>query len=390
MRQDNETEGLSRRAFLQQTTRMAAALSTGILPTEIFSMSRTTTETSADVKIKLTLAGDTMLGRGVADALGKVPPQSLFSEGVVEAAREGDLFVLNLECCISTRGAPWPAPGKPFFFRAPPVAVEALLHLGVDCVTLANNHALDFGYEALLDTLEHLDSAGIRWVGAGPDLSSARAPVLLDHAGFRLAVVGVTDHPRDFAALPERPGVAFMDLRRGVPDWLLRTLAKFGAGEDAEDRAAGGAGSSIPDAVLLTPHWGPNMTVEPPPYVREAAGRLREHVTLIAGHSAHVFHGLEQNVLYDMGDLIDDYARDAVLRNDLGMLFLVTLDGRGPLRLEAIPLKLEYCHTRLAQGEDAEWIKLRFRTACRLLGTEAVEEGDRLVVSWPQTANMGS
>ena len=71
-----------------------------------------------------------------------------------------------------------------------------------------------------------------------------------------------------------------------------------------------------------------------------------------------------------------------VLRNDLGLLFLVTLDGRGPVRLEALPLKLEYCHTRLASGEDAAWMRRRFRSACAALDTTVDEEADRLAVSW--------
>ena len=121
--------------------------------------------------MRLALAGDTMLGRGVAEALASRPPESLFSREVVAVMREADLAVLNLECCISERGTPWPDPRKPFFFRAPPVAVETLTHLGVDCVTLANNHALDFGEEALVDTFAHLSAAGIAWVGAGLDVA---------------------------------------------------------------------------------------------------------------------------------------------------------------------------------------------------------------------------
>jgi hypothetical protein len=56
--------------------------------------------------MKLALAGDTMLGRGVAERLETASPEALFSSEVVEVARSADLFVLNLECCISTRGAP--------------------------------------------------------------------------------------------------------------------------------------------------------------------------------------------------------------------------------------------------------------------------------------------
>src|SRR5919112_1705057 len=119
--------------------------------------------------VTLALAGDTMLGRGVAERLVADPGWELFAPGVVAFAAQADLFVLNLECCISERGERFPEPGKPFFFRAPPVAAERLAELGVDCVTLANNHALDYGAEALLDTLEHLGAAGVAWVGAGED-----------------------------------------------------------------------------------------------------------------------------------------------------------------------------------------------------------------------------
>src|ERR687891_394762 len=133
--------------------------------------------------MKLGLAGDTMLGRNVAAAITEKGPESLVDEDVVGIAREADLLVLNLECCISDRGERWLDRRKPFFFRAPPAAVQTLTLLGVDCVTLANNHALDYGVEALLDTFEHLHAAGIQWVGAGPDRERARAPVVLESGG---------------------------------------------------------------------------------------------------------------------------------------------------------------------------------------------------------------
>src|SRR5919204_276720 len=205
------------------------------------------------VPMRLALAGDTMLGRAVATALWRQPPESLVDPELAELTRAADLFVLNLECCISERGKPVP---KVFNFRAPPAAVETMLHLGVDCVTLANNHALDYGPDALLE------------------------------AGARL----------------------------------------------------------------------------------------------VAGTSAHVFQGVADNVLYDLGDFLDDYARDPLLRNDLGLLFLVELEPDGPRRIEAVPLKLEFTFTGLARGDDAAWIRRRFRKACAELGTEVAEEGGRLVI----------
>ncbi len=314
--------------------------------------------------MKLALAGDTMLGRMVGEALASRPASELVAPEVVEVAGEADLFVLNLECCVSERGAPWRLPGKPFFFRAPPAAVELLALLGVDCVTLANNHALDYGPEALADTLRHLAAAGIATVGAGPDLDAARRPAVLRGGGQRLAVIGMSDHPQQFAAGSGRPGVAFADLSGGLPAWLEQAVRAADAG-----------------VVLVTPHWGPNMTSAPLPYVRRAAGELVDAgATLVAGHSAHVFHGVAGRVLYDLGDFLDDYAVDPALRNDLGLLFLVTLDQRGPSAIEAVPLALDYCHTRLADGDDAAWVRRRFRRACAELGTEAVEHAGRLLV----------
>jgi poly-gamma-glutamate synthesis protein (capsule biosynthesis protein) len=281
---------------------------------------------------------------------------------VVAAVDEADLCILNLECCISERGAP--ASAKTFHFRAPPIAVEALANLGVDCVTLANNHALDFGPDALLDTFVHLASGGIAWVGAGPDVASARAPVVLEAGGFRLGVLALADHPSDDAARATRPGVAYANLASGgVPDWVVEKIAALDA-----------------DAILVTPHWGSNMAAEPMAHVRAAARALvAAGVTLIAGHSAHVFHGVASRVLYDLGDFLDDYRVDWKLRNDLGLLFLVDLAGS---RVEAIPLKLEFAHTRFADGEDAAWIRRRFAHACAAFGTAVTEEDGRLVSTW--------
>lgn len=320
--------------------------------------------------MRIALAGDTMLGRGVASSLHRDPARPLVSEDIIEITAGADAFVLNLECCISERGSPWPDAAKPFFFRAPPSAVRVLGELGVSCVTLANNHALDFGVEALLDTIRYLDEAGIRHVGAGRDLHEARAHAVLEARGIRVAVFGITDHPADYAAGPDRPGVAFADLRQGVPGWLIHSIAAVDA-----------------DAVLVTPHWGPNMTTTPRPYVRAAAHACVDAgAALVAGHSAHVFHGVERRILYDLGDFLDDYAVDPELRNDLGLLFVVTVRHHRPVRLEAFPLKLDLCFTRLAEGEDAAWIARRFRDACRAFGTDVRSEQGRLVVTWQAPA----
>jgi poly-gamma-glutamate capsule biosynthesis protein CapA/YwtB (metallophosphatase superfamily) len=318
------------------------------------------------MSITLALAGDAMLGREVAQRIADGRP--LFAPELLEIVDQADLCVVNLECCISDRGQPWAAPGKPFFFRAPPAAAEALAGLGVHCVSLANNHALDFGEQALLDTFDHLDRVGIAWVGAGPDVDRAREPAVLTAKDLRLGVLAVCDHPEDFAARIDRPGVAYADLRPEVPAWLPASIRSV---------------ATHADAVLVTPHWGPNMAPVPVPHVvRSAPMFLDAGATLVAGHSAHVFQAVQGRVLFDLGDFIDDYAVDPVLRNDLGLLWLITIDAEGPIRLEAIPLFLDFCFTRLAEGEDAAWIRKRFRDACAAMGTEVTEVEGRLAIAF--------
>jgi poly-gamma-glutamate capsule biosynthesis protein CapA/YwtB (metallophosphatase superfamily) len=315
--------------------------------------------------VRVALAGDTMLGRGVGQRLLEVGPKGQFTRGVQEAVADADLFLVNLECCISDRGEPWPRPDKPFFFRAPPVAVRTLEWLGVDCVTLANNHALDYGAVALADTISLLGEAGIECVGAGADVTLARAPVTFHVGAQRIVVMGITDHPEDFAAGPSTPGVAYADLSDGVPGWLLESVR-----------------SSEADLVIVTIHWGPNMSTEPLGYIRSAARELvSAGASLVVGHSAHVFHGVWGNVLFDLGDFIDDYAVDSLLHNNLSVLMIASLGGGRLRRVEAIPIALDYAFTRLARLDEYVWVRERLTSACAAFGTKVVDTGERLVIT---------
>jgi len=309
----------------------------------------------------LALAGDTMLGRKVADALLHDPDAPLVEPAVATRIAQADAFVLNLECCVSDRGSRWPDPHKPFFFRAPPVAARRLCALGVDAVTLANNHTLDYREMALLDTLGHLRAEGIAPLGAGRDEAGARAPLVLPCGDLRVRLVAFSDHPRDYAAGRDRPGIAYADLDGGLPDWV---------------REACRAGPDV-DAVLVLAHWGPNMVPGPVKWVRRAArGLLEAGATLVAGHSAHVFHGAAPGVLFDLGDFLDDYAVHRELRNDLGLLWLVDLEPGAVRRVRAVPLALDYCFTRMATPDEGRTVERLLRERCAPFGTEVVVVGE--------------
>ncbi|MGZ4262216.1 MAG: CapA family protein, partial [Solirubrobacteraceae bacterium] len=212
--------------------------------------------------ISIGLLGDVMLGRMVAEALEGEPPEALWDRQLRELAGALDLVVCNLECCISQHGRPTALiEGKPFFFRGPPAAVAALRAMNIGAVGLANNHALDFGEQALADTLELLQAAGIATTGAGFGLDAARCAAVVPVADLRVGVIAVTDHPVEYAAATGRWGVALARMGDGPPDWLLEQIS---------------AVRKRCDLVIAFPHWGPNMTTRPARWQRRAAAELHE------------------------------------------------------------------------------------------------------------------
>jgi poly-gamma-glutamate synthesis protein (capsule biosynthesis protein) len=306
------------------------------------------------------LLGDVMLGRGVAARLASTRPEEVWAPELIEITSTLDLLICNLECCISDRGQPVSlGTGHPFHFRAPLSAVASLEAIGVDAVGLANNHALDFGPDALSETIRVLETAGIAVGGAGHDLEDARRGVVVDGPGIRLGLVAMADHISEFAAGVERPGISYAGPGGRTPGWLLQEVRRL---------------RQHCDLLLAFPHWGPNMAIRPAPQQRRLAlDLLRAGADLVAGHSAHVFHGIEQTeaglVAYDLGDALDDYEIDRKLRNDLGILALWHT-GREGVWLELVGLCLEYCYTGLATGADADWIARRLDSACGELGTK--------------------
>jgi poly-gamma-glutamate capsule biosynthesis protein CapA/YwtB (metallophosphatase superfamily) len=312
----------------------------------------------------IAFGGDVMLGRGVAEAIGGRAVADVWAPDLRAVFAEADAVVVNLECCISERGEPWDPHRKPFHFRAPPRAVEALTAIGVRAVWLANNHALDFGPTALEDTLGHLAAAGIAVVGAGHDLEEARAGRVIDAGGARIGLIGFADHPPDFAARSDAPGIAFAHIDDGAPPWIVEALGTL---------------SRTCDVVVAGPHWGPNMTSSPPDqHRRVAADLVGAGLGALTGHSAHVVHGVERlhgvPICYDLGDLLDDYAIDPVLRNDLGIVVL----WRPTIELLLVPIRLDYARTGLARGADLAWIVERMRGASAVFGTSCETVEDRL------------
>lgn len=153
--------------------------------------------------IKLVFGGDVMLGRSI----GKWVMDSAFQPfaGIAPVLRDADLTVVNLECVLSELGAP--ATNKRYTLRAPAAGVALLAGAGIDAVSLANNHSMDFGSTALTDMQTAFQKAGIQSFGAGGRLPVK--PVILEAGGLRIALAGISavSEPRELAT-EDTPGVA--------------------------------------------------------------------------------------------------------------------------------------------------------------------------------------
>lgn len=327
--------------------------------------------------VKLAFVGDVMLGRGVNRELPFRTPEAFWGS-TRSVLLSADAVIANLECAITEETTRWQETPKVFYFRADLAAVDMLRSGNIRCVSLANNHTLDFGERGLLDSLDRLDAAGIQRAGAGRNLAEARKPAVFDVGGIKLGLISLTDNEPSFAAGHDRPGTNHHQLRAepealAIVEQAVAECWKRGAG-----------------LIILSLHWGPNMVLHPTDAFREFAHAAVDlGVDIIHGHSAHVFQGVEiykdRPILYSTGDFLDDYAVDPTLRNDWSFIFLVEAAADEVSRitgLRMIPVLLTYAQVDLASDEEFEAIRDRMRQLCAEFGAEVrdIPEGLRVAI----------
>ena len=327
--------------------------------------------------VRVGVVGDVMLGRLVdryilADPA--VDPAWVWGD-TLDLWRQADLRLANLECVIATGGTPWVP--KVFHFRARPRAVDALAAAGLHCVSLANNHVLDFGYDALRECLRLLRRRGIRSVGAGETGEEAATPAVLSVGDRRIAVVAFTDGEPGWEAGPDRPGVFYVACDAGGLRDPYRERVRR-----AVERARAGSWMVIVSG-HVGPNWGP-----PTPAMRSLARQVVDlGADLYWGHSNHTVQGIEwyrgRPLLYSTGDFIDDYAVDPEERNDLSCFFELLVDDDGVQRIRLHPVRIAGFQVRRAQGEDVAWMHRWLRARMEECGTRIRFDGDVGVVERP-------
>jgi len=262
-----------------------------------------------DDNIVLVFGGDVMLARTVEPAIlysGFDPLVNLH-----EIFQSADFSFVNLEYVASTQGSS--TPGKLYTFRADPQTLDVISAAGIDAVSVANNHAGDYGMSAFLDMLENLKERGIGYLGGGKDVSEAYQPMLVDLGDVTLGLVAFNkiEIPY-FAATDSRGGIAWIDEQR-----LVASIVS--ARESA-------------DFVVVLPHWGWEYTDKISPD-QERLGRLSIDAgadMVIGGHPHHV-QGSEAYkggyIFYSMGNLVFDGPGPAGWYD--GQLVEVTLSSSG-------------------------------------------------------------
>lgn len=315
--------------------------------------------------VTLGLLGDLMLGGEVSQALPEHPPDWFWGD-TLTVLRQADGVIANLEGPITTHAERWRHDWKMFHFRAEPAAVHILRAAGIGGVCLANNHMLDFGTEGLFDTLDALDAAEIGHAGAGRTLAEAEQPTQLQLPGLTVGLIAATDNMRSFAAGPERPGTNYIAINGAIEtlNWIERSVAAL--------RRQGVA------FVVLSLHWGPNMRRRPiTRFRRFAHAAIERGIDLIHGHSAHVVQAVERHgkglVLYDTGNIIDDYWKFPFRHTTSSFLFLLDLEGGKPKRLRMVPIRIRGFRPTLAHGDDFQAANRRMIALCHHAGTALTE-----------------
>ena len=221
--------------------------------------------------VSLEAVGDVTFGEDVGPAIarhGGAYPWAL----VGTTLRRADITVGNLETAVSTRGV---AAAKEYTFRGPPAALVPMHEVaGFDVLTLANNHTVDFGRDALLDTVKAVHAAGIRTIGAGANDRQARRPAIVEAGGLHVALLGYSDvNPANFTATSTAPGTARADVRAITSD------------VHAALRRA--------DVAVCFFHWGVELHASP--NARQqlfAAACLNAGAKLVLGAHPHVLGGV--------------------------------------------------------------------------------------------------
>ncbi|MCX7882578.1 MAG: CapA family protein [Brevinematales bacterium] len=270
--------------------------------------------------MRIFIAGDVNFSWGLEKTLEEGRDPFFFVRGVM---READLALVNLETTVATNGSPQT---KTHVFRSPPEVLHWLTNAGVDVVSLANNHAMDYGAEALLEMREHLRQYGIRFAGAGKNWEEAIQPVIVTQKGMTVGIVCAGfQKPEHLVATEKRPGTAGLRWKKIVP--MVKKLRRE------------------VDYLIFFVHWGWEYVVSPleKEQVSNAYAVIEAGADVIVGHHPHILQAIEvyrgRPILYSVGNFVFPQWNIAQARPALAVVLDVSKGKNGiEKRVYLLPL----------------------------------------------------
>jgi len=314
---------------------------------------------SLPATLTVAAVGDMHFDRRVKELIGReggLAPLKYVADRLAAA----DVAVGNLESPLSNGGTPWP--DKDVRFRGDPRGIESLVASDFTFLSLANNHILDYGTEALMDTVSALDLAGIGYAGAGIDRAAAWKPAVETYGDTTVAFLSFSHIlPAGFVAGEDRAGLA-----PGRTD--------MGAVTEAISAA-----KAEHDYVLVSFHWGVEYVDDAnADQVRDARAAIDAGADMVLSHHPHVIQGVELYngglIAYSLGDFVfDHYSRKTgeafILEADLG--------PHGIANVRAVPVYLyQIGQPKVVTGSEATDILERLKRISSPHGTSVVIEGD--------------
>lgn len=262
----------------------------------------------------------------------KVTPVDLIDDALKAEMKNADIAHMNNEFCISTKGTPLQ---KMYVFRGKPEYAKYYTELGIDFVTLANNHCFDYGEAAFLEMLEVLQNENIKYLGAGKNSEEAQSPIYYEIEGRTVAFVSATRAEKNIRtpeATEESPGV-FRCYETGK---LVETI------KTAKQNA---------DFVVAILHWGTEDSHYLEQVQRDTAKLyIDAGADLIVGGHAHCLQGVEYYnhvpIIYNLGNFL--FSKNTI---DTALL-KVTLSSDNKLTVQMIPAIQKNCHVTSVLGTE--------------------------------------
>ncbi|MCR5389096.1 MAG: CapA family protein, partial [Lachnospiraceae bacterium] len=260
----------------------------------------------------------------------------ILSEDMLNELVSADLTIINNEFPFSTRGQQ--APDKKFTFRVDPKYSVILNEMGVDVASLANNHVLDYGRDALSDTFDTLDAAGIDYIGAGDSLERASALITKEVNGKTFG----------FLAASRVIPVTSWDIKNNSPGVFTTydPALLIEAIKDAQDKC---------DFLTVFVHWGIERDAYPQDYqVNMAKMYADAGADLVIGAHPHVLQGItyegDTPVFYSLGNFIFNQSIP------MTAAVKVTVPYEGKPTVTLVPASAANARTYVTEGNAAEEI----------------------------------